>query len=90
MVFLVFTSADTVTKKSSRGALRQDMTKMEHLRQYSPPYFDGYTWDRGGYWYCPAEWPEDQMQCLYYETEDTDFWECRFCDGDCCAWRDDR
>ena len=29
MVFLVFTSADTVTKKSSQGALRQDMTKMK-------------------------------------------------------------
>ena len=64
---------------------------MEFLRQYSPHYFDGYTWDRGGYWYCPADVSVDQMlECLNYEPLDAVEWECKWADGDICKWREDR
>ena len=64
---------------------------MIHLRQYSPPYFDGYTWDRGGYWYCPADVSVDQMlECLHYEPLDSIEWECKWADEDICKWRANR
>jgi len=60
---------------------------VKYLGEYINKYYNGFHWDSGGYMFCPAESADDQMHCLHYETEDTIFWGCKFCDGDCCIKR---
>ena len=57
---------------------------MKYLGQKVDEFYDGYTWDHGGYVMCPPDTADKQLECLHYEPVDAIDWMCRFCDGDHC------
>ena len=57
---------------------------MEYIGEYIKPWFDGYTWDHGGFYRCPVEKLDDYMECLEYAPKDTVDWDCKHADGDIC------
>jgi hypothetical protein len=60
---------------------------MKYIGEYIKPWFDGHTWDHGGFIRCTVTTADDFLECIHYQPFDAIEWDCVHADGDICGFK---